>query len=185
MSTSSAAAGATRTVQAVIVRCDGDQRTSRLPRWSSTTIPADHPVFWETIPPLAERLNIPIAIHREGTKSTNRADLDNQTATYLNLELESGFAPMAWQSGVGNVIIARKDRKPFLPQHLEGLFEYASRILDKFGDGDGAPSRLYNWQAFERWWKNYAASRKKGQSESEQVRNPDDDWTAVASPYEV
>ena len=185
MSTSSAAPGALRSVQAVIIRCNGHQRTSGLPRWSSTTIPADHPVFWEPIPPLASGLNIPIAIHREGTKSTKCADLDNQTVTYLNIELESGYAPMPWQSGIGSVIVARKDRKPFLPQHLEGLFGYAAGILDRFGDGDGPPLRLYNWQAFERWWKNYAATRREGQSKPGQIPNPDDDWTAVKSPYEV
>lgn len=185
MSTSSAAPSAPRSVQAVIIRCNGDQRGHALPRWSSTTIPADHPVFWGPIPPLAERLNIPIAIHRLGTKSTNRADLDNQTVTFLNLELESGLAPMAFQTGIGSVIVARKDRRPFLPQHLEGLFEYACRILDRFGDGDGPPLRLYNWQAFDRWWKTYVASRKEGQSKSEHVPDPDDDWTAVKSPYEV
>ncbi len=105
--------------------------------------------------------------------------------TYLNIDLESGLAPMQWQSGIGTVIIARKDRKPFLPQHLEGLFEYASGILDRFGDGNGPPLRLYDWQAFERWWKNYVASRREVQSILGQGRNSDGDWTAVKSPYDV
>lgn len=189
MSTSTAEpSAASRSVQAVIVRCRVDERN--LPRWSTITIPADHPVFWEPVPPLAERLNIPIAIHREGTKSANRADLDNQALTWLNIDLESGFAPPAWQSRIGTVIVARKDRKPFPTHHFEGLFEYASMILDIFGDGNGPPSRLYNQQAFERWWKNYVEQRKETQASyasCEPVQNPraEDNWTAVKSPYEV
>ncbi|KFA78918.1 hypothetical protein S40288_11392 [Stachybotrys chartarum IBT 40288] len=174
-----------RTVQAVIIRCDIDQHTSRLPRWSSITIPADHPVFWQPIPPLAERLDIPIAIYREGTKSLNQADLDNQTATYLAIDLDSGMAPLSWQSGVGTVIVARKDRKPFLPQHLEVLFDYTANILDRFGDGDGPPLNMYNWQAFDRWWKRSATGKKENQLEHGRSQEPDDNWVDVKSPYEV
>ncbi|KAK3293158.1 uncharacterized protein B0H64DRAFT_207227 [Chaetomium fimeti] len=188
-STASAAPAATRLVQAVIVRCDGDQRTSGLPPWSSTTIPADHPVFWGTTPPLASRLEIPIAIHCEGTQSTERADLDNQFVTYLNIDPVTGMAPIPWQAGtIGTVVIARKDRRPFLPQHFEALWEYALEILDKFGDRDGPPLSMYNWQAFERWWKNRkldAAAGREGQGKPGGALDPDDDWTDVKSPYEV
>ena len=171
-------------MQAVIIRYHGHQRTSGLPRWSSTTIPAHHPVSGNHP---ASRLS-PKDPHRHtprGHEVHRMCGSHNQTLTYLNIELQSRYAPMPWQSGIGSVIVARKDRKPFLPQHLEGLFEYASGILDRFGDGDGPPLELYNWQAFERWWKNHAATRREGQAKPGQVRDPDDDWTAVKSPYEV
>src|SRR5688572_25070570 len=101
MPTSSAASGAARSVQAVIIRCDGEQGAG-LPPWSSTTIPADHPVFWEPITPLASCLDIPIAVHREDTQPTDAlANLDNQVAAYLNIKPETGMADLSWQSGVG------------------------------------------------------------------------------------
>jgi len=43
-------------------------------------------------------IEIPLVSYRVDTQSTNRADLDNQIATQLNIGSESGFAPSAWQS---------------------------------------------------------------------------------------
>jgi hypothetical protein len=54
---------------------------------------------------------------------------------------------------------------------------YCDRILDLFGEGEGAPRRLYNRQAFEKWWKRYC-------EEQMQFRSTED-WLAVRSPYEV
>ena len=114
----------------------------------------------------------------------NRADLDNRIATYLNIDANSGFAPQEWQSHVGNVVVARKDRKPLLPHHLEGVWMYCDRILELFGEGDGAPTRLYNRQAFEKWWKLYCKEQKGFRSGAGGEENPDS-WQAVRSPYEV
>lgn len=101
------------TIQAVIIRCDSKKR--RLPPWSTTTIPADHAVFSQQVPPVPGLISIPLVLHRMGTKSANRADLDNQIATYLNIDSDSGFAPPTWQSHVSTVLVARKDRRPLLP----------------------------------------------------------------------
>jgi ABC-type uncharacterized transport system YnjBCD substrate-binding protein len=63
--------------------------------------------------------------------------------TYFNIDPDTGVAPSAWQAGtIGTVIIARKDRRPFLPQHFEALWEFAFEILDRFEDGDGPPLRM-------------------------------------------
>ncbi len=51
---------------------------------------------------------------------------------------------------------------------------YCDRILDLFGEGRGAPTRLYNRQAFEKWWKGYCAEQEE-----------DVGWQAVRSPYEM
>jgi hypothetical protein len=112
------------------------------------------------VPPIPELIEVPLVIHPVGTQSADRAGLENQFATYLNINEDSGFAPPYWQSFVGTIIIARKDRKPLLPQHFEGVWEYCSLILDLFGDGDGAPTRLYNRQAFEKWWKEFCEKRQ-------------------------
>lgn len=166
-------------VHAVIVRCEVDKPGHH--PWAATEIPADHPVFSESVPPVPAAIDIPLVIHRVGTRSNNRADLDNQIATYLNIDLASGLAPAAWQSHVGTVIIARKDKKKLLPHHVEDVWMYCDRIADMFGDG-AAPTRMYNRQAFERWWKNYCAEQpyfrrgRGGEMDS-------DDWRAVRSPF--
>jgi hypothetical protein len=136
------------------------------------------------VPPIPALIQVPLVLHRVGTQSANRADLDNQIATYLNIDADSGFAPPAWQSHVGTIIVARKDRKPLLPQHLEGVWMYCDRILDLFGEGEGAPRTLYNRQAFEKWWKRYCEEQKQFRFGKGGEEDPDD-WQAVSSPHEM
>ena len=135
------------------------------------------------MPPVPALIEVPLVLHCVGTRSANQSDLDNQIATHLNIDADSGFAPPAWQSHVGTIVVARKDRKPLLPQHLEGVWMYCDYILDLFGDG-AVPRRLYNRQAFEKWWKGYCEEQKQfrsGKGGEEDL----DDWQAVRSPYEI
>lgn len=169
-------------IKAVIVRCNKDKGTGA--PWSATTIPSDHVVFSHSVPPIPSLIQIPLVIHRVGTTSFNQADLDNQIATYLNIDAESGFAPDAWQSHVGTVIVARQDKKPLLPHHLEGVWMYCDMILDIFGDGEGAPKHLYNKQAFQKWWKRYCEDQKGFRTGTGGEDHPDD-WRVVRSPYEM
>jgi hypothetical protein len=182
VSASTATHSSSRSIQAVIVPCNAEKR--KFSPWSATMIPADHPVFAQSVPPVPVLIEVPLVLHRVGTQSANRPDLDNQIATYLNIDADSGFAPPVWQSGVGTVIVARKDRKPLLPQHLEGVWMYCDRILDLFGEGDGVPRRLYNRQAFERWWKGYCKEQSQFRSGNGGEEDPED-WQAVRSPYEI
>ncbi|RSL87156.1 hypothetical protein CDV31_016299 [Fusarium ambrosium] len=147
-------------------------------------IEADHPIFSNSVPPIPRLIDVPLVFHRVGTHSANRADLDNQMVTYLNIDHESGFAPPSWQSYVGTVLVARKDQKPLLPQHLEGVWMYCDHILDLFGEGDGASTHMYNRQAFEEWWKDYCKEQKKLRPGTGGENDPDD-WQAVPSPYEI
>ncbi|KAJ6436420.1 ER protein BIG1 [Purpureocillium lavendulum] len=169
-------------VDAVIVRCEVEKR--RFPLWSATTISGDHPIFSGQVPPIPGLIGLPLVLHRVGTESVNRADLDNQIATYLNVDADSGYAPPEWQSHVGTVVVARKDRRPLLPQHLEGIWMFCDHILDLFGDGEGPPRWLYSRQGFEKWWRDYCEEQKHLRPGDGGERDPDD-WHAVRSPYEV
>lgn len=60
-------------------------------------------------------------------------------------------------------MVVRKDKEPWLPQHLEGVWMYSDLILSCFGEGEGAQTRLYNWQAFEKWWEGYNREQKRFQ----------------------
>ncbi|KAG0645438.1 Vegetative incompatibility HET-E-1 [Hyphodiscus hymeniophilus] len=193
VSASAATHSASGSIQAVILRCKIEERSS--PIWSATRIRADHPVFSRPLLPIPALVEVPMVMHRLGTQSNDCSDLDNQVATWLNIAPKSGLAPAFWQDNVGTVIVARKDRKPLLPQHLEGMFGYCGRILDLFGNGDGAPTRTYNRAAFEKWWQGYAAQKRqyrlqtKERAEEEgrdgSCKNDDFDWTSVKSPFEV
>jgi hypothetical protein len=72
----------------------------------------------------------------------------NQPATFLHLGCDPNvtegmeenkfswdWAPMKWQNRVGSVIIARKDKKPLLPEHAEVLADFCQHHLArKFGE---------------------------------------------------
>ena len=118
------------------------------------------------------------------TVSPDPAALDNQIATYLNIDAESGFAEMRWQLHVGTVIVARQDRKPLLVHHLGGVWMFCDRILDLFGNGEGPPRQLYNRAAFEKWWKGYCEEQKEYRKGNAGERDMDD-WRVVRSPFET
>ncbi|CAI7656689.1 unnamed protein product [Penicillium pancosmium] len=108
----------------------------------ATTIPTDHAVFNNTVPPVAALPDFPIVIHRLVTRDNGEfGNLDNQAITYLNVEAKSGFAPPRWQSGIGSVIVARKDRKDLSPEHYEAIWMYHDHLLDDFGE-EPAPEHL-------------------------------------------
>ncbi|KAL1865345.1 hypothetical protein Daus18300_007235 [Diaporthe australafricana] len=166
-------------IKAVIVRCNGHNSPGG--KWSAKYITGAHPIFeqqTECEAPLPAIPGIPLAFrHLPSSQfNTSPSGLDNQIITYLNIELESGFAPIAWQSEVGTVLVARLDKKPLLPQHLEGVWMYCDHILDLFGDGEGVPRKLYNRPAFEKWWASYV---------EEMLEIGRDDWKNVPTPYEV
>ncbi|KJZ69112.1 hypothetical protein HIM_11502 [Hirsutella minnesotensis 3608] len=92
-------------VEAVVVRCEVEKR--RVPHWSAVTIPEDHAIFLQPVSPIPALIEVPLVLPRVGTDSVNRADLDNQIATYLNIDANSGFAPPVWESHVGTILNVR------------------------------------------------------------------------------
>lgn len=140
-------------------------------------IPSNHPIFNNPVLPVPGRIVIPLVIHRLGTQSRNRADLDCRIATYLNVEYEDGLAPPHWESHVGTCIVTRKDKKPLSSEHLEAVWMFIDRLMDYFGeDGPEEAHRNISKPKFERWFKGY----KEGQ-----VVNHRDEWKNVGSIYDV
>lgn len=74
---------------------------------------------------------------------------------YLNMKPEDGSVPIEWQTGVGTVIVARKDKKDLHPRHFEAIYMYCLQIRLDFLDGYGAPEELYVRTVFERWFETY------------------------------
>lgn len=52
------------------------------------------------------------------------------------------------------MIVARKDKEDLTREHYEVICMYCDMILDYLGEGE-APTRLYNRQAFEKWFASY------------------------------
>ncbi|KAI0097984.1 hypothetical protein GGR51DRAFT_451863 [Nemania sp. FL0031] len=167
-------------VQAVIVRCEAERRWQ--PLWCAASIPTEHAIFSRPVPPIPLLIEIPLVFYRLGTQSSDRAGLNNQIATSININATSGFAPSDWISGVGSVIVARKDKKPLLPHHLEGIWMYCDYILSFFNDRGGAPNQLYSREAFEQWWQGYCEDQRQSRSGTGGEEDSDD-WRVVKSPY--
>jgi hypothetical protein len=77
---------------------------------------------------------------------------DNQHATWLNINPNTGFAPDIWQHSIGNVIVANLDRSPLAGSRLAAITDYVSDILDEFGNGgpESVRRKYYSRQHRER-----------------------------------
>jgi hypothetical protein len=74
---------------------------------------------------------------------------DNQHATLVDIEPQSGFAPEHWQGGIGTVIVASADGKPLSLNVLGAITDYVSIMLDVFGEQGRVPTERYNRAALD------------------------------------
>ena len=79
---------------------------------------------------------------------------DNQHATWLNMDPESGFAPPEWQGGIGSVVVANADGTSLDSNTLGAIVDYVSEILDAFGDGE-VPRRKYNRRMLDQFLEQH------------------------------
>lgn len=87
---------------------------------------------------VSELLGVPLRISKiEPIKCMqDRADFDNQWATYLMKDPLTGFAPDRWQSFVGPVVVWRPSWEPFSADDSGLLHDFISRLLDRYPDVD-------------------------------------------------
>lgn len=139
-------------------------------------VPSDHSIFEKPLLEVPALLGIPLVIHRVGTQSNNRVDLDCPIATWLNIKSADGFAPMEWQSHVGTCLVARKDKKSPSQEHMDAVHMYISSLLDMFGDGPKYAQKGITRTAFEKWFEGY---------KREQVGNGHTNWEKVGSIFDA
>jgi hypothetical protein len=145
--------------------------------WHNANIESNHPIFDNELLEVPALMGIPLVIHRVGTQSANRADLDNRIATFLDIAYDTGFSPPEWQSRVRSCLIARKDKKPLSSAHMEAVWMYIDRVLDIFGDsGPKRAQARINKDDVEEWFENYKESA---------AENGHDKWRDVGSIYDV
>ena len=139
----------------------------------NVSVPANHTMFDSPLLEVPAIMGIPLVIHRVGTQSNNRADLDCRIATFLNVKYEDGFAPREWQSHVGTCIVARKDKKPLSAEHLEAVWMYIDRLMDIFGEeGPEKAQKEISRDSFEEWFEDY---------KNNEVENGRENWKNVGS----
>ena len=66
---------------------------------------------------------------------TDRAQYDNQFATYLMIDPITGFAPDRWQSFVGPVVVWRASWEPFSADDAFLLYDFLTILLEKYSSG--------------------------------------------------
>ena len=88
--------------------------------------------------PLSVCLGTPFVVMKTEPVVTLESSFDavNQHATWLNIDLASGFAPPEWQSNVGPVVVVRTDGIDMSEADLDRAVNIVSDVLDKFGDGE-------------------------------------------------
>lgn len=117
-------------------------------------------------------------IHRLGTQSSDRGQLDCQIATYLHIDPQTGFAPPEWQSHIGTCIVARKDKKPLSVEHMEGVWMFIDHLIGYYEDSDPrAASKHITRKEYEEWVEGY-----KEECIGYGTR---DEWKTVGSIYDA
>ena len=85
------------------------------------------------VPPISRMIGIQLCVAKVDPLNevlTDRADFDNQFATYLLIDPTSGFAPARWQSFVGPVVVWRASREPFSADDAFLVHDFLSALLD-------------------------------------------------------
>ena len=88
--------------------------------------------------PLSVSMGTPFVVMKTEPVVPLESSLDavTQHATWLNVDLETGFAPQEWQSNVGPVVVARTDGTNMSEADLDRAINLVSKLMDKFGSGD-------------------------------------------------
>ncbi|KAF2111354.1 hypothetical protein BDV96DRAFT_499663 [Lophiotrema nucula] len=192
-------------VSCVRLNCLGDVHVDRRPECEALSIPAKHSIFAQAPTPLSERIELPVVVQRLPgsvpewqTPAKKKAYMGpmspwcNQDATFLHLGVDPkredfmnggysfGFAPMGWQDDVGTVIVARKDKKPLLPEHVAALTKYCREGLEDYfqecAEGNMTKERVLKEitkAKFETYYKKW------------QERQEDETARTQVSPYEI
>ena len=104
----------------------------------------EDPIFATKPVPISEKIGFPLLVRRPLDESQQGPLIDNQHATWLMIDPSTRFAPAEWQSGVGNVFVARADGRALETDILGAITDYISDILEAFGDGVGAVQEYYD-----------------------------------------
>ena len=135
-------------------------------RYSMSRLLSEDPTFTMKPVPISQKIGFPLIVRRPTIESARGLLTDNQHATWLMIDPTTGFAPAEWQSGVGDVIVARADRQALETETLAAITDYISDILDAFGNGLRAAQKYYSRDRLDK----YIADHLKMQQQFKQVQ---------------
>ncbi|EAU91722.2 hypothetical protein CC1G_04490 [Coprinopsis cinerea okayama7 len=143
-------------VQGIVIRCEGERKPGG--PFAVTQVPRTHPLHTSGLrPPLPKKVGVPLIVYRHpidpGTPRGPR--LDNQIATYLMIDLRTGFAPPEFQQQAGTVTVIRADYKPLTMTEIETIWMYHDHILDLFGDGPQVAHSAMTKERFQSFCQRY------------------------------
>lgn len=113
--------------------------------------PRSHAIFKTSPVPTSQKIGFPLLVQRPGKSSERGPPGDNQHATWLMIDPITGLAPVEWQCGVWNVIVATADGEALDTATLGAITDYVSDILDTFEDGAGAAQGYHNRGRLDRY----------------------------------
>lgn len=100
-----------------------------LPQYKEVTVQPGDDIFNTGAAPITQKFGFPLLLRRtEANKN------DNIHATWLMISPDNGIAPPEWQSGVGDCLVARADKKPLDYSTLAAITDYVSDIMNAFSD---------------------------------------------------
>jgi MYND finger len=148
-------------------------------RYEAITLPSTDPIFTSEPLPVTVRFGYPLVMKRTHFNLGRKPDTDNQHATWLNIDPNTGWAADKWQHSIGSVIVANPDRTPLKVATLAAITDYISEILDEFGEGGPeSVKKKYYGQRRRELLDKYIVRHEKMQADyqtslNEYLANPD------------
>lgn len=172
------------TTVGVIIRCTTDALNGDSV-FAAISLEEDDHIFQRDSTPVSAAIGVPLVTKRIPVpEGKGHVDLTNRIATFLNIDLACGLAPPLGQRDVGTVVVARRDKKPLLPHHVEAIWMYCEHIFSEFEARDGVPpSHLYSRTMFVKFWGEYSVHQEFNRLSTEGA-GPDD-WADAPSPLEM
>ncbi|KAK5138599.1 hypothetical protein LTR08_000187 [Meristemomyces frigidus] len=133
-------------IQAVKMTCQGERRLRGGVVCQQVMVPATHPIFDRSTPisAISERIGMPLLTHKypKDKRFTETGDMCNQPVTFMHTDIDPqstgfGWAPVQWDLQVGNVLLARRDRKALEPEVAEAFGAYCQLHLEAYEQWQG------------------------------------------------
>ena len=95
--------------------------------------------------PAVALAGIPLVVRRlhppEGC--TTRSHHVNKMATFFNIQVDNGFAPIAWQAWVGPALAYRADGGDLTEDDVFCLYDCVTRLADRFSEMGKVPKSRF------------------------------------------
>ncbi|KAH8918697.1 hypothetical protein BT69DRAFT_388644 [Atractiella rhizophila] len=141
--------------------------------WQSMSVSSQDSIFNNDPLPLSVAIGFPLVIRREEAVKVgdeNDQGLRNKPIRWLTIEKETGDAPKIWKGNIGNVVVARADKKSLNIYQFEAAWKFCEDIADRVGFSTKMPKvveKRLNRETFEGFYKQLRRD-KVGQHEWEE-----------------